>query len=112
MTRCVPVTAAATCSFLPCSATMTAAMARLAATGSSGPTTSRTRGAPYWRVQSTRSRLTMSENNGLLSQLIMQAYYYTRRSFDDAVRDYGITAAQMGVLHRIADHPGITGAEI
>lgn len=48
----------------------------------------------------------------MLSPLINQAFYYTRRSFDDALRDYGITASQIGVLRRINDHPGITGAEL
>jgi DNA-binding MarR family transcriptional regulator len=47
-----------------------------------------------------------------LSPLIMQAFYYTRRAFDQAVRAHGITASQLGVLNRIAEHPGITGAEL
>ena len=48
----------------------------------------------------------------MLSPLINQAFYYTRRTFDEVVRGYGITASQMGVLHRIEDYPGITGAEL
>lgn len=48
----------------------------------------------------------------LLAQLINQAFYYTRRSFDEALRELGLTAAQAGVLRRICDNPGITGVEI
>jgi DNA-binding MarR family transcriptional regulator len=47
-----------------------------------------------------------------LAQLINQAFYYTRRSFDEALRELGLTAAQAGVLRRICDNPGITGVEI
>jgi len=48
----------------------------------------------------------------LLAQLINQAFYYTRRSFDEALRELGLTAAQAGVLRRICDNPGITGVEV
>jgi DNA-binding MarR family transcriptional regulator len=48
----------------------------------------------------------------LLAQLINQAFYYTRRSFDEALRELDLTAAQAGVLRRICDNPGITGVEI
>jgi DNA-binding MarR family transcriptional regulator len=47
-----------------------------------------------------------------LAQLINQAFYFTRRSFDEALRRLGLTAAQAGVLRRICDNPGITGVEI
>lgn len=47
-----------------------------------------------------------------LTQLVNQAFYYTRRSFDEALRPLGLTAAQAGVLRRISDAPGITGVEI
>jgi len=42
----------------------------------------------------------------------MQAYFYTRRSFDEVMRAHGVTASQAGVLDRIYEHPGISGAEI
>lgn len=48
----------------------------------------------------------------LLAQLINQAFYYTRRSFDEALRELDLTAAQAGVLRRISDDAGSTGAEI
>ncbi len=44
--------------------------------------------------------------------LVMQAYFYTRRSFDEAMRAHGVTASQAAVLDRIYEHPGISGAEI
>jgi DNA-binding MarR family transcriptional regulator len=47
-----------------------------------------------------------------LSLLIMQAYLYTRRSFDEALRKHGVSAAQLGVLNRIAARPGLSGAEL
>lgn len=47
-----------------------------------------------------------------LPWLIMQAFHYTRRTFDEAVRPYGITATQLGVLNRIAQRPGLSGAEL
>jgi DNA-binding MarR family transcriptional regulator len=47
-----------------------------------------------------------------LSWLIMQAFHYTRRAFDDAVRVHGVSAAQLGVLNRLAEHPGLSGAEL
>ena len=40
-----------------------------------------------------------------LAQLINQAFYYTRRSFDEALRQLGLTAAQAGVLRRIVIIP-------
>lgn len=47
-----------------------------------------------------------------LSWLILEAYSYTRRTFDEAVREHGVSASQLGVLNRLADHPGLSGAEL
>jgi DNA-binding MarR family transcriptional regulator len=47
-----------------------------------------------------------------LTALIAKAFFYTRRVFDEAMRPYGITSSQAGVLNRIYEHPGISGAEI
>lgn len=44
--------------------------------------------------------------------LIMQAFHYTRRVFDDALREHGISAAQLGILNRLAERPGLSGAEV
>jgi DNA-binding MarR family transcriptional regulator len=46
---------------------------------------------------------------GLLP-LVAQSFFYTRRSFDEAMRAHGITGSQAGVLSRIYDEPGISGA--
>jgi DNA-binding MarR family transcriptional regulator len=47
-----------------------------------------------------------------LTALVARAFFYTRRVFDEAMRPFGITASQAGVLNRIYEHPGISGAEI
>jgi DNA-binding MarR family transcriptional regulator len=44
--------------------------------------------------------------------LLRQAAHYAERAVDDAVRDHDITAAQLGVLNRLARHPGLSGAEL
>jgi DNA-binding MarR family transcriptional regulator len=44
--------------------------------------------------------------------LIKQAFHYTRRAVDDAVRRHGVSAAQWGVLNRLADQPGLSGADL
>jgi len=44
--------------------------------------------------------------------LVMRAFYYSRRAFDEAMRSHNITGSQAGVLSRIYEHPGISGAEI
>ncbi|MFI5046433.1 MAG: MarR family winged helix-turn-helix transcriptional regulator [Acidimicrobiia bacterium] len=44
--------------------------------------------------------------------LFMQAFHYTRRTFDEAVRPHGISATQLGVLNRLAERPGLSGAEL
>ena len=42
----------------------------------------------------------------------MQAFFYTRRSFDEALRAHGVSASQLGVLNRLAERPGLSGAEL
>jgi DNA-binding MarR family transcriptional regulator len=42
----------------------------------------------------------------------MQAFHYTRRAFDEALRPCGITATQLGILNRLAQRPGLSGAEL
>jgi DNA-binding MarR family transcriptional regulator len=56
-----------------------------------------------------------SEVEGLhqgLSALLMKAYFYTRRVFDEAMRPHGVSGSQAGVLDRIYTRPGISGIEI
>jgi DNA-binding MarR family transcriptional regulator len=47
-----------------------------------------------------------------LTTLIMKVYFYTRRVFDEAMRQHGISGSQAGVLNRIYEQPGISGVEI
>ncbi len=42
----------------------------------------------------------------------MAAFHYSRRAFDEAVRPHGVSASQLVVLNRIAEHPGISGVEL
>ena len=44
--------------------------------------------------------------------LLNQAHQHGRRRVDEAVRRHGVTAAQAGLLNRLADHPGLSGAEL
>ncbi|WP_029432283.1 MarR family winged helix-turn-helix transcriptional regulator [Blastococcus sp. URHD0036] len=44
--------------------------------------------------------------------LLIQAHRSGRRWVDDAVRSHGVTAAQVGVLNRLAEQPGLSGAEL
>lgn len=46
------------------------------------------------------------------SNLIKPAYLGARRAVDDAVRAHGVTAAQWGVLNRLATTPGLSGADL
>lgn len=47
-----------------------------------------------------------------LATLIMRAYFYTRRAFDEVMRPFGVSGPQAGVLNRIYEVPGISGVEI
>jgi len=44
--------------------------------------------------------------------LLRQAAHYAERAVDDVVREHDITAAQLGVLNRLAQHPGLSGADL
>lgn len=44
--------------------------------------------------------------------LLNQAHQHGRRRVNDAVRGHGVTAAQAGLLNRLAEHPGLSGAEL
>jgi DNA-binding MarR family transcriptional regulator len=44
--------------------------------------------------------------------LIFQVFHYARREFDEAVRPHGVSAPQLAVLNRVADHPGLSGADL
>jgi DNA-binding MarR family transcriptional regulator len=44
--------------------------------------------------------------------LIWKTFQHTRRSIDEVVRAHGVTAAQVGILNRLAEQPGLSGAEV
>jgi DNA-binding MarR family transcriptional regulator len=44
--------------------------------------------------------------------LLRGAHLAGRRAVDEAVRKYGITAAQLGVLNRLSTHPGVSAADL
>ncbi len=44
--------------------------------------------------------------------LLIRAHRHGRRWVDAAVRSHGVTAAQVGLLNRLAEHPGLSGAEL
>ena len=41
-----------------------------------------------------------------------EAAYYARKTVDEAVRAHGVSASQFAVLHRLAERPGQSGAEL
>jgi DNA-binding MarR family transcriptional regulator len=47
-----------------------------------------------------------------LTSLIMKAYFFTKRAFDEVMHRHGISGSQAGVLNRIYLQPGISGVEI
>lgn len=52
------------------------------------------------------------DSNDHITWLLKQASHYTRRAVNDAIRGYGVTTEQIGVLGRLADSPGLSGAEL
>jgi DNA-binding MarR family transcriptional regulator len=44
--------------------------------------------------------------------LMKRAFYQQRRALDEAVRPDGVTAAQAGVLSRLSEEPGLSGADL
>jgi DNA-binding MarR family transcriptional regulator len=49
---------------------------------------------------------------GHLLWLLKGAFHYARRAVDDAIRQHGITTSQLGVLNRLIEQPGLSGAEL
>lgn len=47
-----------------------------------------------------------------IGRLIKQAFHFSRRAVDDAVRVHGVSAAQWGVLNRLSEEPGLSGADL
>lgn len=47
-----------------------------------------------------------------LMWLIWEAFQFSRRSFDEALRPHGVSGTQLSVLNRIAQQPGLSGSEL
>ncbi|HET6951686.1 MAG TPA: MarR family transcriptional regulator [Acidimicrobiales bacterium] len=52
------------------------------------------------------------EGNDNILWLLKQAAYSGRRAVDDVVAEHGVTGTQLGILNRLADEPGLSGAEL
>ncbi|ABW10855.1 transcriptional regulator, MarR family [Parafrankia sp. EAN1pec] len=52
------------------------------------------------------------DNNDHITWLLKQAMHYSRRTVNTAIRNYGVTSEQLGVLKRLADNPGLSGADL
>lgn len=44
--------------------------------------------------------------------LLWEAFQFSRRSFDVALRPHGVSGTQLSVLNRIAQRPGLSGSEL
>jgi DNA-binding MarR family transcriptional regulator len=47
-----------------------------------------------------------------LGWLMKEAVHFTRKAVDEAVRSHGVTVSQWAVLYQLAQHPGLSGAEL
>jgi DNA-binding MarR family transcriptional regulator len=43
---------------------------------------------------------------------LKQAFYFSLTEVNDAVKDHGVSTAQIGVLRQLANEPGLSGAEL
>jgi DNA-binding MarR family transcriptional regulator len=44
--------------------------------------------------------------------LLKQAFYYSLTTINEAMREHGVSTAQIGVLRQLANEPGLSGAEL
>jgi len=44
--------------------------------------------------------------------LLKQAFYFALTTVNDAVREHGVSTAQIGVLRQLSNEPGLSGAEL
>ncbi len=44
--------------------------------------------------------------------LLKQAFYFTLTTVNDAVKEHGVSIAQIGVLRQLANEPGLSAAEL
>lgn len=52
------------------------------------------------------------EQNDNILALLKQTWYYAVTTVNDAVSDYGVGSAQIGMLRQLAGEPGLSGAEL
>ncbi|MBU8812876.1 MarR family transcriptional regulator [Mycolicibacterium goodii] len=43
---------------------------------------------------------------------LKQAFYFSLTAVNDAVKDHGVSTAQIGVLRQLSNEPGLSGAEL
>ena len=53
----------------------------------------------------------MDVNNDLL-WLLKRAFYLGLHTLNDAMRDHRVTTAQLGLMRLLAEHPGLSGADL
>ena len=44
--------------------------------------------------------------------LLKQAFHFSLTSLNEAISDHGVTTAQIGLMNRLANEPGLSGAEL
>jgi DNA-binding MarR family transcriptional regulator len=52
------------------------------------------------------------DSNDHITWLLKQAAHFSRRTVNDAIRGHGVTTEQIGVLRRLSENPGLSGAEL
>jgi DNA-binding MarR family transcriptional regulator len=59
-----------------------------------------------------KGEATATNGDSPLIWLIWETYQHTRQSVENVVRAHGVTAAQLGILNRLAGRSGLSGAEV
>ncbi|MCV7317168.1 MarR family transcriptional regulator [Mycolicibacillus parakoreensis] len=52
------------------------------------------------------------ELTGNILWLLKQAFYHSLTTVNEAISDYGVSTAQIGLLRQLAGEPGLSGAEL
>lgn len=63
------------------------------------------------RIESRRSSRSYEPGEHFL-WLMKRVFHLAHRAVEEAVHDHGITAAQTGILNRLAETPGLSGADL
>jgi DNA-binding MarR family transcriptional regulator len=56
--------------------------------------------------------VTIVDTSENITWLLKQAFHGARRTVNDAIGGHGVTTAQLGLLNRLAENPGLSGAEL